>query len=81
MLDRAPLPTLAALFVAAAWPSFAQERWAEHVDSRGTHVEYPASIFSDRKGSEGGGPVYVTRDGRARLHIFSMENPQRAFTP
>jgi hypothetical protein len=39
-------------------------------------VEYPQHIFSERAGLEGGGPVYRSRDGRARLHMLSMENPK-----
>ena len=34
-------------------------------------------MFSESKGAEGGGEVFATRDGRARLHMFSMENPKR----
>ena len=70
----------AALLVAAvgsaASPLSAQERWTEYTDVRGTRVEYPQHVFSERKGAEGGGQVFATRDGRARLHMFAMENPK-----
>ena len=71
---------LIALGGLAITPVSAQERWAEYIDPRGTRVEYPASIFSERAGSEGGGSVVVRRDGRARLHMFSMQNP-KALSP
>ena len=68
---------LSATFVAVACASaFAQERWAEYADSRGTRVEYPQDLFSVRKESIDGGQVLSTRDGRARLHMYSMDNPK-----
>jgi hypothetical protein len=71
---------LALLFLAAAGlagtPLAAQERWAEYTDVWGTRVSYPQDLFSVNKGAEGGGQVFVTRDGRARLHIYAMENPK-----
>ena len=64
------------LAVAFSTSAFAQARWVAYEDALGTRVEYPEHIFSQRQGQEGGGPVYVSRDRRARLHIFSMKNPQ-----
>jgi hypothetical protein len=64
----------------AALPLSAQERWAEYTDVRGTRVEYPKHVFSERRGAEGGGQVLITRDGRARLHMFAMDNP-KALSP
>ena len=46
-------------------------------DVRGTRVEYPQDLFSEPKAEEVPGRVFTSRDGRARLHIFSMDNPQR----
>lgn len=68
-----------ALIVASGWaaPLSAQERWAEYTDARGTRIEYPQDVFSERIEVEGGGQAFATRDGRARLHLFSMENPKR----
>jgi hypothetical protein len=57
-------------------PAHAQRSWVEYRDGRGTRVEYPQDIFSIQAGAEGGGQVLTTRDGRARLHMFSMENPK-----
>ncbi|MBX9776934.1 MAG: hypothetical protein K2Y71_21355 [Xanthobacteraceae bacterium] len=67
------------LVAASSWvsPSWAQERWTTYTDNRGTRIEYPQDIFSERVGTQGGGEVFATRDGRARLHLFSMENPKR----
>jgi hypothetical protein len=71
---------LALLFLAAAGlaapPLSAQERWAGYTDVWGTRASYPRDLFSVNKGAEGGGQVFVTRDGRARLHIYAMENPK-----
>jgi hypothetical protein len=71
------------LVAACGWsalPALAQERWTEYADVRGTRVEYPQHVFSEPRGVEGGGQVFATRDGRARLHIFAMENP-KALSP
>jgi hypothetical protein len=74
------------LILTAAWSAlvcvagFAQEHWIEYADARGTRIEYPADLFSERKGNEADGPVFTTRDGRARLHMYSMENP-KALSP
>jgi hypothetical protein len=68
---------MSGVFLAVASSScIAQHRWAEYSDARGTRVEYPQDLFSVRKGAEGGGHVLVTRDGRARLHMYSMDNPK-----
>ena len=67
------------LVAASTWasPVWAQGRWAVYTDSRGTRIEYPQDVFSERLGAEGGGQVFATRDRRARLHLFSMDNPKR----
>jgi hypothetical protein len=68
---------MSAVFLAVACASsIAQQRWAEYRDARGTRVEFPEDLFSVRKEDEGGGQVLATRDGRARLHMYSMENPK-----
>ena len=66
--------------IVAAWavssvPVLAQNRWTEYTDARGTRVEYPQDLFSERKGTESGGQVLATRDGPGRLHMYSMDNP------
>jgi hypothetical protein len=70
---------IALLVAAAAWtsPARAQERWAAYTDARGTRIEYPQDLFSDQIDAEGGGEAFATRDRRARLHMFSMDNPKR----
>ncbi len=60
----------------AALPLSAQDRWTEYTDVWGTRVAYPQDLFSENKGPEGGGQVFATRDGRARLHVYAMENPK-----
>ena len=60
--------------------ALAQQRWAVFTDTRGTRVEYPQDLFSERRTEQVPGEVFVTRDGRARLHIFSMDNP-KALSP
>jgi len=59
-----PKRTLTVLLVAASgWaaPILAQERWTEYTDVRGTRVEYPQHVFSERRGAEGGGQVFARR--------------------
>ena len=50
--------------------------WAAYRDERGTRIAYPRHIFSVPKGrGEGGvGNVFATRDGRARIHMYSIPN-------
>lgn len=57
-------------------PAWAQHRWTEYRDDRGTRVEYPHSLFSVQKQEEVPGQVFTTADGRARLHVYSTENPK-----
>jgi len=60
---------------AACW---AQGRsWAVYRDTRGMSVEYPTGIFSVARGrgESGVGHVFTTTDGRARLHVYSIPNP------
>jgi hypothetical protein len=74
---------IALLMAASAWGSSAgaQERWATYTDARGTRIAYPQDLFSERVDAEGGGQAFATRDGRARLHMFSMDNPKRLSPP
>jgi hypothetical protein len=53
----------------------AQQRWAEYTDARGTRIEYSQDIFSVREKSDVG-QVLTTQDGRARIHMFWMDNPK-----
>jgi hypothetical protein len=57
----------------------AQAEWASFSDSRGTSVQYPREIFSVAAGSgEPPGPMLQSPDGRARLHVFTLDNERRA---
>src|ERR1700754_248939 len=59
--------------------SAAQAEWASFSDSRGTSVQYPREVFSVVAGSgEPPGPVLQSPDGRARLHVFTLNNERRA---
>jgi hypothetical protein len=59
--------------------SAAQAEWATLADARGTSVQYPREVFSVAAGGgEPPGPVLQSRDGRARLHVFTLANEQRA---
>jgi len=59
--------------------SAAQAQWASFSDSRGTSVQYPREVFSVPAGSgDPPGPVLQSADGRARLHVFTRPNEQRA---
>src|SRR5437762_12721580 len=61
-----PLPRAAAQSVAA---------WTIFTDANNTSVQYPSGVFPLEAG-EGvpPGSVFTTRDGRARLHIFTARN-------
>ena len=76
MRARSLGPIVAATWLALNTHSLAQERWALFTNARGTQVEYPQDLFSVRKTEDVPGQVFVTRDGRARLHIYAMDNPQ-----
>ena len=57
----------------------AQAEWASFSDSRGTSVQYQREVFSVPAGSgEPPGPMLQTGDGRARLHVFTLDNERRA---
>ena len=59
--------------------SAAQAEWATFSDMRGTSVQYPREVFSVTAGSgEPPGPVLQSPDGRARLHVFTLDNERRA---
>jgi hypothetical protein len=60
-------------------PAAAQERWVAYTDPSGTSIDYPADIFSVRTKAESG-EAFTTRDGRARIHMYSMAN-RMALTP
>jgi len=61
--------------------SSAYAEWATFSDARGTSVQYPREVFSLPAGSgEPPGPVLQSSDGRARLHVFTLDN-QRLASP
>lgn len=62
-----------------AGPALSQYHWSRFTDSRGTSIEYPADIFATPERAEIG-KAYVSRGGRARIHMYSMPNP-KALTP
>src|SRR6185436_9242399 len=69
----------AALAASLLLGSAAQAEWTTFSDSRGTAVQYPREAFSVAAGSgEPPGPVLQSSDGRARLHVFTLENERRA---
>jgi hypothetical protein len=54
--------------------------WRTYVDpDRGTAVEYPAGVFSVEAGApdRGSGREFRTKDGRARLIIYTLPNEER----
>ena len=70
---------LIACAFAAPTPAVAQHFWKQYTDERGTRIEYPADLFSTPQRTEIG-EAFVTRDGRARIHMYSMPNP-KALSP
>ena len=56
-------------------PAAAQHHWEQYTDGRGTRIEYPADLFVTPERAEIG-KAFVTRDGRARIHMYSMPNPK-----
>jgi hypothetical protein len=69
----------AALAASLSLCSAAQAEWATFADSRGTAVQYPREVFSV-PGGEGmpPGPTLQSADGRARLHVFTLDNERLA---
>ena len=65
--------------LAASSPAAAQHYWQQYTDERGTRIEYPPDLFVTPERAEIG-KALVTRDGRARIHMYSMPNP-RALGP
>jgi hypothetical protein len=53
------------------------DSWAVYTDDNGTRVEYPRAVFSAPavEGEQGVGHVFSSGDGRARLHVYSIPNP------
>jgi hypothetical protein len=72
----------AASLLGSSLTALGQGRWATYTDQRGTRVQYPADIFSVSKseGEGSDGEIFTTRDGRARLHMYSMRN-SKALSP
>jgi hypothetical protein len=69
----------AAIAVLTLLCSSAHAEWASFSDARGTSVQYPRDVFSVAAGSgEPPGPVLQSPNGRARLHVFTLPNAQRA---
>jgi hypothetical protein len=62
-----------------AGPATAQYNWNRFTDARGTSIEYPADIFSSPERAQIG-KAYVSRERRARIHMYSMPN-SKALTP
>ncbi len=56
-------------------PAAAQHHWEQYTDARGTRIQYPADLFVTPERAEIG-KALVTRDGRARIHMYSMPNPK-----
>lgn len=69
------LPVIMLALTGGAFSASAQQRWAEYTDARGTRIEYPRDIFPLKDKAEVG-EVLTTRDGRARIHMFAMDNPK-----
>jgi hypothetical protein len=70
--------TLAAAIAACLFCSPAQAEWASFSDSRGTSVQYQREVFSVAAGAgQPPGPVLQSPDGRARLHVFTLDNERR----
>ena len=63
--------------VLASGAVIGQERWLIYTDARGTRAEYPGHVFSVPQADEAGGRVFTTEDGRARLHMYALDNPER----
>jgi hypothetical protein len=82
MTNRMPaLLIIAALALLASSPHAsaqgADPGWARFVGERGTTLQYPRNVFAVAAGEDvPPGPVFATRDGRARLHIFAIPNEQ-----
>ena len=56
----------------------AQAQWATFSDARGTAVQYPRAVFTVPAGQgTPPGPTLQSSDGRARLHVFTLENERR----
>jgi hypothetical protein len=81
-------PVLILIGFAAALPCRAQgldgrdlsPDWETYVEAQsGTHVEYPAGIFSFDAGAPtiGNGKSFETDDGTARLEIYALANSER----
>ncbi|MEJ0078921.1 MAG: hypothetical protein WDO17_26525 [Alphaproteobacteria bacterium] len=68
----------AAIAVSLSLGSAAQAEWARFSDARGTSVQYPREVFPVAAGTgEPPGPVLQSADGRARLHVFTLDNARR----
>lgn len=71
---------------AASCASFGEAdlRWRGFDDQlSGTHVEYPATIFSVLEATQSRGrpgQAFGTEDGRAHLAVFAVHNPTRSST-
>lgn len=63
------------LAVGTSLPASAQHYWSQYTDALGTRIEYPADLFTIREKVDTG-QALVTRDRRARIHMFSMPNPK-----
>src|SRR5436305_13025285 len=58
----------------------ADVRWQTYIDpGHGTAVEFPAGIFTVDAGApeRGSGRAFRTRDGRARLVVYTLPNQER----
>jgi len=72
---RLLISLVASILVCVSSPVSAQDHWAQYADARGTRVEYPVDLFSAREQAELG-QAFLTRDHRARIHMYSMPNPK-----
>ncbi len=65
--------------MAAAAPRFRGLDWKTYeIESFGVRLRYPSRLFEIEKVSEqGDGRVFASRDGRARLLVGVLDNPER----
>src|SRR5712671_5774728 len=60
------------------WPHAAAQPdagWTVFTDGEDTSVQYPSALFPNEGGNASPpGSIFTTRDGRARLHIFTVRN-------
>jgi hypothetical protein len=69
------IASLAVLASGRAGAQGGDQGWATFVGESGTTLQYPRNVFPVAAGEDvPRGPLFTTRDGRARLHIFAIPN-------